>query len=107
MAAKNKITDLRDHLFETLEALRDDEKPMEIARAKAVADVAKAIIESAKVEVAFLKTTGGVSGTGFIPELQDAPVAPMNRRLPKNADPIERQFLGTREDRRGRNGSTS
>lgn len=79
MAAKNKITDLRDHLFETLEALRDEEKPMEIARAKAVADVAKAIIDSAKVEVAYLKTTGGLSGTGFIPE---EPEVPLNRQLP-------------------------
>ena len=68
MSAKNKINDLRDHLFETLEALRDEDKPMDIARAKAVADVAKQIIESAKVEVAHLKVTGGLSGSGFIPE---------------------------------------
>lgn len=64
---KNKITDLRDHLFATLEALRDDEKPMEIERAKAVADVARVIVESAKVEVAFLEATGA-TGSGFIPE---------------------------------------
>lgn len=72
MAPKNKITDLRDHLFETLEALRDDEKPMEIARAKAVAEVAKQIIESAKVEVAFARATGGALASGFIPE-EDTP----------------------------------
>lgn len=66
--AKNRIIDLRDHLFETLEALKDEEKPMDIARAKAIADVARVIVESAKVEVAFVKATGGINGTGFIPD---------------------------------------
>jgi hypothetical protein len=65
---KNKIEDLRNHLFETLEQLKDPEKPMDIERAKAVAEVAGKIIDSAKVEVAFLKVTGASSGTGFIPE---------------------------------------
>jgi hypothetical protein len=68
MPKKNTIGDLRDHLFETLEALRDDEKPMDIARAKAVADVAKTIIDTGKLEVDFMKATGGVSGSGFIPD---------------------------------------
>lgn len=69
--AKNKIGDLRDHLFETLEALRDPDKPMEIDRAHAVANVARQIIDTAKVEVAFMKATGGELGSGFIPV--DAP----------------------------------
>lgn len=56
---KNKIDDLRDHLFETIEALKDPEKPMDLDRAKTVADVAQVIINSAKVEVDLLKTTGG------------------------------------------------
>jgi hypothetical protein len=64
---KNKIDDLRNHLFETLEALKDDEKPMDIARAKAIADVAKVIVETAKVEVAFIEVTGAIQGTDFIP----------------------------------------
>ena len=48
---KNKIGDLRNHLFETLEALKDPEKPMEIARAKAISDVAQTIINAARVEL--------------------------------------------------------
>lgn len=64
---KNKMTDLRNHLFATLEALQDPEKPMEIDRAKAVADVAGKLIESAKVEVDFLRVTGSRAGSGFIP----------------------------------------
>jgi hypothetical protein len=55
---KNRMTDLRNHLFETLEALKDPEKPMDIARAKAISDVAQTVINSAKVEVDFLKASG-------------------------------------------------
>lgn len=61
------IQDLRTHLFATLEGLRDQTNPMDIERAKAVADVAQTIINSAKVEVEFLKATGQDGGSGFIP----------------------------------------
>jgi hypothetical protein len=64
---KNKIDDLRNHLFETLEALKDDEKPMELDRARAIADVSRVIVDSAKVEVDFLKVTGALRSTGFLP----------------------------------------
>ena len=64
---KNKIEDLRDHLFATIEALLDDEDPMDLDRAKAVKDVAQVVINSAKVEVDFLKATNAVEGSGFIP----------------------------------------
>jgi hypothetical protein len=57
---------LRDHLFATLEALRDKESPMDIERAKAISTVANTIIESAKVEHKFMELTGG-EGTGFVP----------------------------------------
>lgn len=62
---KNKISDLRNHLFETLEALKDKENPMDIERAKAVASVAGVIVASAKVENDYMKLSGG---TGFIEE---------------------------------------
>ena len=64
---QNKIEDLRNHLFACLEALADSEKPMELDRAKAIADVAQVIINSAKVEVDFINKVGGV-GTNFIPQ---------------------------------------
>jgi hypothetical protein len=66
---KNKISDLRNHLFETLERLKDPELDLEteIQRAKAIKEVGSVIIESAKVEVDFLTAVGG-KGTGFIPE---------------------------------------
>lgn len=70
---KNKIDDLRNHLFATLEALQDKDAPMDIERAKAVSEVAQVIINSAKVEVDFLKTTGNMKATDFIPDEVRAP----------------------------------
>jgi hypothetical protein len=63
---KNKIEDLRNHLFATIEDLRDEEKPLDIERAKAVVAVAQVIVESAKAENTFMQITGGM-GSGFIP----------------------------------------
>ena len=64
---KNKIEDLRNHLFATLEALQDKEEPMDIDRAKAIADVGRVIIDSAKEETRRASVTGTVVGTDFIP----------------------------------------
>ena len=52
------LDDLREHLFATLDALRDKEHPMEIERAKAISQLADTVIESAKAEVAYLKALG-------------------------------------------------
>lgn len=64
---KNRIEDLRNHLFETLEMLKDSEKPMDIDRAKAISDVAQTIINTAKVEVDFAKVTGRTPASKFLP----------------------------------------
>jgi hypothetical protein len=76
---KNKIEDLRDHLFATLEALRDEEKPMDLARAREIANVARVVVDSAKVEVQFLQATGATKSTDFLPA-EDEP-RPRPRRL--------------------------
>jgi hypothetical protein len=62
---KNTMTDLRNHLFEVMEALKDEEKPMELARARAVVDVAQALINTAKVEVDFLNAIDSSESTEF------------------------------------------
>jgi hypothetical protein len=80
MPTKTKINDLRDHLFATLEALQDEDKPMDLDRARTIAEVSKVIVDSAKVEVDFLKVTGAVRSTGFLPDGEEAPV-PTTRRL--------------------------
>lgn len=72
MTKKYEIDDLRNHLFETMAALRDPVKPMEVERANAVVKVAQAIIGTAKVEVDYMKNVGG-KGSGFIPEAPKLP----------------------------------
>jgi len=62
--AKDKIQDLRHHLFETIEMLKDGD--IEIDKAKSISEVAQVIINSAKVEVQFLKEMGSNRHTGFI-----------------------------------------
>lgn len=69
---RNKIEDLRNHLFATLEDLRDEEKPLDIERAKAIVCVAQVLVDSAKAENTFIQITGG-RGSGFIPEQQLQP----------------------------------
>lgn len=95
---KNKIDDLRDHLFETLEALKDDENPMDLDRARAIADVSKVIIESAKVEVDFLRVTGAAQASGFIPAEQQGPPATVEAgRAPKALPAPNRALRSPRE----------
>lgn len=57
--ARNKINDLRNHLFATIEGLLDEENPMDVNRATAVAKNAKVIVDMAKVEVQFYKELVG------------------------------------------------
>lgn len=64
--SKHTIDNLRDMLFETLQALKDKENPMEIDRALAMKDVAQVIVNSVKVEVDHMRIAGG-AGSGFIP----------------------------------------
>jgi len=67
---RNKIQDLRNMLFEQIERLMDDDADLEIEtqRAEAVAQIASVLVQSAKVEVDFLRMVGAEgSGTGFIP----------------------------------------
>ncbi len=80
--AKNKMSDLRDHLFETLEALKDPDKPMDLQRAKTISEVAQTIINSAKVEVEFIKVIDGGTGGEFFGATALPPAAAGNRGAP-------------------------
>ena len=87
--ARNKISDLRDHLFETIEALKDPEKPMDIERARAISDVAQTIINSAKVEVDLVKAcSGSAPGSQFFllpqQERRELPSIPAKHERPQN-----------------------
>ena len=66
---KNKITDLRNHLFEQIEKIKEatpEELQSELEKGKAITELAKVIVDSAKAEVDYCKVTGTVSETDFI-----------------------------------------
>lgn len=52
------ITEVRQSLLDTLKDLRNKDQPMDIERAKAVAQVASVLVDTAKVENEYLKITG-------------------------------------------------
>jgi hypothetical protein len=73
--AKDKIQDLRHHLFAQLERLSDDQsmknpliRERETERAKAITEVSQAIINSAKVEIDYLKALSVAGANGLKPE---------------------------------------
>lgn len=57
------ITDLRESLFDTIDALKDGK--MSVENAKAVAELAQTIVNTAKVEVDFISKTHAAD-SGFI-----------------------------------------
>ena len=52
------ITQLRTHGLETLADLRNRDNPMEPDRARAIGQVAAVLVDSARVEVDYIKATG-------------------------------------------------
>lgn len=68
---KNKIEDLRNHLFAALERLNDEEitpeqLELEIKRAESIQGVASVIVHSAKVEVDYMRTIGSTTENAFL-----------------------------------------
>lgn len=70
--AKNKLDDLRDHLFAQLERLGDDEamknattRELEIQRSAAIVSVSSEIVSTARAQTEFLKMVNlaGRNGT--------------------------------------------
>lgn len=69
---KNKISDLRDHMFAALERLSNEDLTpeqleKEIQRSKAISEVGKVIVDTAKTEVDFMRLTKKKTND-FIPE---------------------------------------
>lgn len=60
------INHLREILFNTLKELQSPDSKLDIERAKAINEISQTVINSAKVEVDYLKNIGG-KGTDFIP----------------------------------------
>jgi len=60
--ARNKMEDLRNHLFAALERLNDEELTSEqveneVKKAKAISGISNALIETAKLEINFMQET--------------------------------------------------
>lgn len=77
---KNKISDLRNHLFVVLEELSDPDSQYDIEKAKVIVNVAQTIINSASVENQYLKIVGGSQGSGFIEEGKMESVKQLNEK---------------------------
>lgn len=95
--AKNKIDDLRDHLFDELADLRNPEKSYDKDRTRAVVEVAQTIINSAKVEVDYIHAVGGIKplkGTGFIPETPREPGEPALPPVTKKVGEVQSPDAG-------------
>lgn len=64
--ARNKITDLRNHLFEVIEMLKDEEaNSMTIEKAETIAQVAQVIINTGKLETDYIRATDGIRRTNY------------------------------------------
>lgn len=70
----DKIADLRGELFAMLRTLRDPNEKIDIERFRLGNDIAQTIINSARVEVDFIRTVGPKlsHGSGFL-TLEPAP----------------------------------
>lgn len=83
---KNKISDLRNHLFETIEMLKDPEKPMDPQRAKAIYETAKTIIDTGKLEIQLIEAIGSRDKSAFFNEPPSGALpAPDTKELPARA----------------------
>lgn len=93
MSVSPHIDQLRAHLMDTLAALRDRDNPMEPDRARAVAQVAGVLVDTAKVEIDYLKVTGQDSSK-FLEAPPDANVKHLGREaLPNGIVGITRHAL--------------
>ncbi len=81
---KNKLSDLRDHLFAQLEAVReatDEDLAKEVSRAQSVSDISRVLIESAKVEIDYFRHIGGEnSARSFIESKPALPPGKVTRQ---------------------------
>jgi hypothetical protein len=86
MTTTPHISTLRTELLATLADLRNREQPMDVDRARAVAHVASVLVDTAKVEVDYLKQIG--EGSRFLagddqddstPRLTNTPTGVLHR----------------------------
>lgn len=62
------MNQVRQSLLETLADLRNRENPMDVDRARAIAQVAGVLVDTAKAEVDYIKATGAGTSDFMEPE---------------------------------------
>lgn len=62
--SKNNFKELRSILFETLRDVKDDK--IDVKKAKSISELSQTLINSAKVEVDYIKSTGNQSKSNMI-----------------------------------------
>lgn len=92
MSQTPHINQLREHLLATLADLRNRENPMEPDRARAVAQVASVLVDTAKVEVDYLRATGQ-ERAGFLEEPAQITSDASGAGLPNGISSITRHRL--------------
>jgi hypothetical protein len=65
----NDISALRAHLFAAIEGIKN--KTLSIEEAKTISDISQTVINSAKVEVEYIRATGATDAvSSFLPALE-------------------------------------
>lgn len=86
------IEDLREHLFATIQGVRDGS--VSIEQAKTVSELSQVVVNTAKVEVDFVRATER-RDSRFLGIVDDQPApAPPGRRLENGIVGIRRHVLG-------------
>lgn len=82
---KNNINDLRNHMFAAMELINDDTLTAEqlkvaIDKARALSDLGKVVVESAKTEILYAKMTNNKQAypTKFL-QMEEEPVLQIER----------------------------
>ena len=73
----SNIATLRQHLFDTIDGLRN--KTIDIEHARAINDTAQTIINSAKVEVDYMRVSGSVPESSFMTAIEEQKQASSQR----------------------------
>lgn len=88
----NTIKELREHLFDALRGLKDGS--MNIETAEAMSTVSQTIINSAKMEVDYMKATGNTSQALTFVDVQETdPVERIVQDLPNGIASIVRHRI--------------
>ena len=88
----NTIKELREHLFDALRGLKDGSINIEIA--EAMSTVSQTIINSAKMEVDYMKATGNTSlALTFVDVQETDPVERIVQDLPNGITSIVRHRI--------------